>query len=102
MMTQQRETSPFSALTYQEQQDRWLEWRSRQLDYCPVVSNKQTDAVLPPLKIPALSVPPQPPKTPAPYRHAQLDQVYSRHQAAVRKASGWQNTLPPSLTPKNI
>ena len=27
--------SPFSALTYQEQQDRWLEWRSRQLDYQP-------------------------------------------------------------------
>ena len=27
--------SPFSALSYQEQQNRWLEWRSRQLDYRP-------------------------------------------------------------------
>ena len=27
--------SPFSALTYQEQQTRWMEWRSRQLDYQP-------------------------------------------------------------------
>ncbi len=25
--------SPFAALTWQEQQDKWLAWRSRQLDY---------------------------------------------------------------------
>ena len=30
--------SPFAALTWQEQQDRWLAWRSRQLDYQPAGS----------------------------------------------------------------
>ena len=34
--------SPFSALSYQEQQARWLEWRSRQLDYRPAAEETET------------------------------------------------------------
>ena len=30
-MSQEKSASPFSEMTYQEQQDKWLEWRSRQL-----------------------------------------------------------------------
>ena len=75
--------SPFAALTYQEQQERWLAWRSRQLDY--------KSAETPPAEP---SVPPEPPVPPvrlpyfqqaAPTRHQELDRVLSRHAAAVRK-----------------
>ncbi len=85
--------SPFSALTYQEQQDRWLEWRSRQLDYRPAGhmetrAAEQTDkkgtadqAVpeLPMLRIPNISMA-------APAGHRELDQVLSRHAKALKNA----------------
>lgn len=83
--------SPFSALTYQEQQDRWLEWRSRQLDYRPVSSTPPADFEknadlsgpaeedLPPIRLPNL-------RAPAPTRHRELDQVWARHQQAMRRA----------------
>ena len=34
-MTAEKNESPFAALSWEEQQRRWLEWRSRQLDYRP-------------------------------------------------------------------
>ena len=75
--------SPFSALTYQEQQDRWLEWRSRQLDYRPVPEEAPEDA-------PAL--PPEPRPFPAaPGRRRELDQVISRHAQALKRAGSFQS-----------
>ncbi|MCR4886202.1 MAG: hypothetical protein K5919_04735 [Clostridiales bacterium] len=34
-MNQEKNESPFAALSWEEQQRRWMEWRSRQLDYRP-------------------------------------------------------------------
>ncbi len=81
-------TSPFAALTYQEQQDRWREWRSRQLIY------RSADD-LPPVELPAseeLPAPaPRPPVVPAPTRHRQLDSVLLKHQSAMKRASTWHS-----------
>ncbi len=92
--------SPFSALTWQEQQDRWLAWRSRQLDYQPAqtVSSPDTDREplaypetrhgqaeedLPRMRLPNMRIA-------APIRHQELDQVISRHRLALKKASAFQ------------
>ena len=94
--------SPFSALTYQEQQDRWLEWRSRQLDYRPADAGVQREnnepndgnqkgtayAAVPevPLpRIPGLAMA-------APAGHRELSQVLSRHSRAARRAGAYQTT----------
>ena len=94
--------SPFSALSYQEQQDRWLEWRSRQLDYRPVTPEGSEEAVpseddtkkgtaystvpdLPPLRMPNMAIA-------APVRHRELDQVLSRHAQAAKRAGAFQPT----------
>lgn len=101
-MNQEKGTSPFAALTYQEQQDRWLEWRSRQLDYQPVERMAERDDteyqeekkatepsayVLtmdpPPLKLPYFS-------NPAPTRHRELDKLRERHAQAVKMAGVYQ------------
>ncbi|MBR6185816.1 MAG: hypothetical protein IKQ41_06085 [Clostridia bacterium] len=81
--------SPFSALTYQEQQDRWMEWRSRQLHYKPfreeeAPAPKQADT---PEK-PRLRTPNMP--IALPYQRRELNQVFSRHQKAVRQAGAFQ------------
>ncbi len=84
--------SPFSALTYQEQQDRWLEWRSRQLDYQPVSSGQSSetpaghkDVGLPKMRLPNMRIA-------APVRHRELDEVISRHRQAMRRAGAFQTT----------
>ncbi len=94
--------SPFSALTYQEQQDRWLEWRSRQLDYRPAASGQsrenaapengnqkgtahETVPELPPPRIPGMAMA-------APAGHRELSQVLSRHSQAARRAGAYQTT----------
>ena len=87
--------SPFSALSYQEQQDRWLEWRSRQLDYRPVSESGQAleapaaapqQASLPPMRLPNMRIQ-------APSRHRELDQVLIRHRQALRQAGTFQPTV---------
>ena len=93
--------SPFAALTYQEQQDRWLEWRSRQLDYRPAVpaslpeyspenDNQKGTAekavpAMPKLRIPNMALA-------APAGHRELSQVLSRHSQASRRAGAFQST----------
>ena len=84
--------SPFSALTYQEQQDRWLEWRSRQLDYqpanvkqAPAPRETQKEEGLPRMRLPNMRIA-------APVRHRELDEVISRHRKALRQASAFQAT----------
>ena len=80
-MSPDKTASPFSALSYQEQQDRWLEWRSRQLDYRPADEGDASPSPAPaqPLRLPNTPIS-------APTRHRELDQVISRHAQAVKRA----------------
>ena len=92
--------SPFSALSYQEQQDRWLKWRSQQLNYRAPTEEKpqeneqkkKREQAAPPsasharLRQPNMAIA-------APVRHSELDQVVNRHKAALRQAGEFQ-TVP--------
>ncbi len=84
--------SPFSALTYQEQQDRWLEWRSRQLDYKPAAERRTPERPAETqsaggarMRIPNMRIA-------SPARHKELDEVISRHRQALRQAGAFQTT----------
>ncbi len=84
--------SPFSALSYQEQQDRWLEWRSRQLDYQPAAEKQppqppvlQKEGDFPRMRLPNMRIA-------APVRHRELDEVLSRHRQAMQRAGAFQAT----------
>lgn len=85
-------TSPFSALTYQEQQDRWLEWRSRQLDYRPAAGKRtlETAAEPPSAGAPRMRLPNM--RISSPVRRRELDEVISRHRQALRQAGAFQTT----------
>lgn len=80
---QNREASPFAALTFQEQQDRWRAWRSRQLEF----KKAADETSLPPEREeePAQGFR-EKPLPPSPVRHGQLDRVLNRHQMALKKA----------------
>ena len=66
-MSETKKQSPFAALTFAEQQDRWREWRSRQLDY-------QSAGELPPVELPpADEPPPASERTPAAGKNAATD-----------------------------
>ena len=81
-------TSPFAALSYQEQQDKWLEWRSRQLEYRPaeeITPEEQNEEHLPPMRLPNM-------RMAEPTRHGELDKVLLRHQQAYKKAGKFQST----------
>ena len=96
--------SPFAALTWQEQQDRWLAWRSRQLDYRP--AEKETPAEKPRAKPvaenrseaqryeaegrPRLRLPNM--MIAATTRHQELDEVINRHRKALKQAAAFQST----------
>lgn len=78
--------SPFSALTYQEQQDRWLEWRSRQLDYRDANALPPEKETSPsPLPVPRI-------QQAAPSHHRELDLVLSRHDQALKHLGAFQAT----------
>ena len=83
--------SPFSALTYQEQQDRWLEWRSRQLDYRPAAAGQPKETSIPKngdapqMRLPNMRIA-------APVRHRELDEVLTRHRQAMQRAGAFQAT----------
>ena len=79
-------TSPFAAMSYQEQQDKWMEWRSRQLEYHAAEELKKEhpdEKELPPLKMPNM---PMAERT----HHRELDKVLMRHQQAFRRAGEFQ------------
>jgi len=93
--------SPFAALSYQEQQDRWLEWRSRQLDYRkaeeirdPFEESQPPKREDPPAAYPQLKDPPpiQLPNIhhPAPTRHRELDKLWAKHAQAAKRAGQYQ------------
>lgn len=86
-------TSPFSALTFEEQQQKWLLWRSQQLDYhaaAPDNAKEEPEKPLP-LQLPKpIALPLEHPNT---YRHSQLDSIYSRHRQAFAHTGAWQSTV---------
>ncbi len=84
MKTEKQDVSPFAALSFSQQQDKWREWRSRQLEYKSAVEET------PPREAPGQEV--TPPPRPQPTRHRELDKVLSRHQMAVRRAGAFQVT----------
>lgn len=89
----QENTSPFAAMSYQEQQDRWMEWRSRQLDYRPVDEPRETGQLPPPEKeLPPLTLPNF--RAAAPTRHGELDKVLERHAMAKKRIGQYQSTAP--------
>ena len=85
MKQEKQETSPFASLSFAQQQDKWRQWRSQQLEYkkaaeeAPLPEEK-TEETLPP------------PARPAPTRHRELDKVLSRHSQALKKAGAFQVT----------
>lgn len=86
MHQEKQESSPFAALSYEEQQRRWMAWRSRQLDYQPARESPVEEAGAPseaPLRLPQL-------RDPAPTQHRELDQVLQRHRQALRRAGAFQ------------
>lgn len=83
--------SPFSALSYQEQQNRWLEWRSRQLDFKPVPEKVPMEQTQQPEARPLMRQPNMPIAAAA-ARHRELDEVLARHRQAARRAGAFQTT----------
>ena len=95
--------SPFAALSYQEQQARWLEWRSRQLDYRPV--EPDPSPIEKGTAEEAVPVPPSqhlPGVSPRPYaQRRELNQVLSRHAQAAKKAGAFHSVEPPKSPARN-
>lgn len=77
------DSSPFAEKSWQEQQDKWREWRSMQLEY------RQTEEKAEIQKEDTSHKEPLPVK-PAPTRHRELDRVLSRHKAAVNRAGAFR------------
>ena len=89
MKQEKTDVSPFASLSFSRQQDKWREWRSQQLEY-----KKAADETPLPEEKQEEHLPEKPllPSRPAPTRHRELDQVLSRHQAALRRAGVFQVT----------
>lgn len=77
------DTSPFAEKSWQEQQDKWREWRSMQLEYKQAEDYSQQQKEEP-------ARPEPPPVRPAPTRHRELDKVLSRHRTAVNRVGAFQ------------
>ena len=96
-MKNSKDSSPFSALTFEEQQHRWLMWRSQQLEYKQApIEEKMPTSPLPPIPIPDLRLQDRPMQPQN--RHAQLDRVYLKHKQASQNSLNWQNAVNPSKT----
>lgn len=88
MKTEKQDVSPFAALSFSQQQDRWREWRSRQLEYKKAAEEnplprEETDA-LPENHMLAAPA--------APTRHHELDKVLARHKTALRHTGQFMTT----------
>lgn len=104
-MGAEREKSPFAALTFREQQDQWLAWRSRRLTNVPLQGSAAEEKTQP-LAIPGLREEKTGAPSPAgrrqaetaaaPFRHRELDKVYARHMSALRKTGNWQTPTSPT------
>lgn len=82
-----RSKSPFSELSYAQQQEQWRMFRAQQLDF-KAVSPEKT-----PIAAPAPHIAPTPAMRPLPPpSHHNLDRVRAQLSAAVRRAGTFQPT----------
>lgn len=91
-MREEKPSVPFSELSYQEQQDRWLEWRSRQLAFREGSVSEENAAYKEPAAAKAAPVKLPNYSQSAPTRHQNLDQVLSRMVQAEKRAGTFQAT----------
>lgn len=99
MSNEKAEGSPFAALTYQEQQEKWREWRSRQTEYraaepfdAPERKDGQQKTAPAPERVPV--------RRDAAVRHQQLDAVLNRHAQALKHAGAFTRPSDMSEPPK--
>ena len=78
-----RYRSPFSELSFSEQQEKWRMWRAQSLEYQEIKPNPQPAAPVSP-SIPA-------PRPFAPPSHKNLDQVRARISAAAARAGAFKS-----------
>lgn len=110
MAKEEKNSSPFSALSFQEQQERWLAWRSQHLTFEPLDSHLTNDAapvsvsesenrnVGKPVsknaesKSEVSSNQGNPASQGPAIRHGELDRLNARHQSAAKNAVNWYHT----------
>lgn len=82
-----RSKSPFSELSYSQQQEQWRMFRAQQLDFKAVAPEKTPSAAPSSNTAPAPAMRPLPPPS-----HHNLDRVRAQLSAAVRRAGAFQPT----------
>lgn len=91
MKQEKKDASPFAEMTFQAQQDKWREWRSRQWDFRSAAREAEKEEE-PKEQNKAQPAAPAPVR-PAPTRHRELDRVLSRHKTALQKAGAFCSTI---------
>ncbi|MBQ1946386.1 MAG: hypothetical protein II343_05590 [Clostridia bacterium] len=76
-----RSRSPFSELSFSQQQEMWRVWRAQSLEYKDIKPEPPTPEIVPP--------PPAPPQPYMPPSHKNLDQVHARIAAAKAHAGAF-------------
>lgn len=90
---EEKSASPFSALTFKEQQEKWMAWRSQHLIFEPAEIQEQpaekekTEPAVSPVQPSSY-----PAERAAPTRHGELDRLRARHQTATKNISAWHPT----------
>lgn len=110
MAKEEKNSSPFSALSFQEQQEKWLAWRSQHLTFEPLGSRLSNDAAAVSVsesengnagkpmgksaesKSEAASAREKPTNPGPAIRHGELDRLNARHQTATKNAVNWYHT----------
>ena len=82
MSNQDRNRSPFSELSFSEQQELWRVWRAQPLEYKDISPKAPEPEVIPP--------PPAPPQPYLPPSHKNLDRVHARISAAAARAGAFK------------
>ena len=85
MLGEEKKMTAFSALSFQEQQDKWLSWRSQRLNFEPAPEQPEAPPECPTPQAP----------TPSTYlrpHHQSLDRLYQRHASACKKTGAFTST----------
>lgn len=77
-----RSRSPFSELSFSEQQEMWRVWRAQPLEYKEISAKAPEPEILP--------SPPAPPQPYMPPSHKNLDRVHARIAAAAAHAGAFK------------
>lgn len=85
MADDEKRMSAFSALSFQEQQEKWRSWRSQHLIFEPAPDMEAPSAPHAPA--------PQAPYTYQKSGHQSLDRLYQRHTSALKKTGAFTSTV---------